>query len=163
MPQRKTFIILSIMWLMSELTSNFCPYNSCTLILHENHSWLAGEQIYGNGKFGESPLGEILIFGEREKDEGAWQEMYHHKRTWNCNFASCANGIQQNLICYQEIHFHFIGQTKSCYAQETSFRCMPNSNNSAQTCRHKWKNKPHKNTICAKHFLCISSDVWWAQ
>lgn len=34
---------------------------------------------------------------------------------------SCANGIQQNLICNEEIHFHFIVQTKSCYAQETSF------------------------------------------
>lgn len=48
---------------------------------------------------------------------------------------SCANGIQQNLICNEEIHFHFIGQTKSCYAQETSFCCVPNSNNSVQTCR----------------------------
>lgn len=48
---------------------------------------------------------------------------------------SCANGIQRNLICNEEIHFHFIGQTKSRYAQETSFCCVPNSNNSVQTCR----------------------------
>lgn len=48
---------------------------------------------------------------------------------------SCANGIQQNLICNEEIHFHFIGLTKSCCAQETSFCCVPNSNDSVQTCR----------------------------
>lgn len=37
MLQHQTFIILCIRWLMSELTSNFCPYNSRILILHEKN------------------------------------------------------------------------------------------------------------------------------
>lgn len=43
MLQHQTFIILSTMWVMSELTSNFCRYNSRILILHEKNSWLTSD------------------------------------------------------------------------------------------------------------------------
>ena len=100
-----------------------------------------GEPICESGKFGESLQGEVFnIWGKREMrlSEGKRSIVKEHEAAV---LLSGANGIQQNLICSEEIHFHFIGQTKSCYAQETSVCCVPNSNNSVQSCRQGKKKK----------------------
>lgn len=75
---------------------------------------------------------------------------------------SCANGIQQNLICNEEIHFHFIGQTKSCCAQATFFCCVPNSNDSVQT-RRQGKKISHIKIPYVPGIFCVSSDIRGAQ
>lgn len=78
---------------------------------------------------------DFNVLGERKKMRMPGRKCIIIKEHETAILLSCANGIQWNLICNEEIHFHFIGQTKSCYAQETSFCRVPNSNNFVQTCR----------------------------
>lgn len=78
---------------------------------------------------------DLNVLGESKKMRMAGRKCIIIKEHETAILLSCANGIQRNLICNEEIHFHFIGQTKSCYAQETSFCRVPNSNNFVQTRR----------------------------